>query len=209
MISTFTAPTEVRAIAVDSDGNFYANNWGSDIVKFDMAGANLGSFACGPFATSYYGFAWDGYSDGGPYLWGYAQDGTTLNELVQMQLPAGGETGLTFDVGTVAAVGTGIAGGLSIDDHIQAGMWAFLGTSQNVDLWALELTEAQSWISITPTSGSLTGGSSETMDVNFDATDLLPGVYMATISFSTNPNVGSPVVDVTMTVEGLIPAVNL
>jgi hypothetical protein len=37
----------------------------------------------------------------------------------------------------------------------------------------------------------------------------LPGFYYAEIHFSTNPNVGSPVVNVTMHVEGLIPATNL
>ena len=36
LISTFNAPTEVRAIAYnENDDAFYANNWGSDIVKFD------------------------------------------------------------------------------------------------------------------------------------------------------------------------------
>ncbi|MCB2219671.1 MAG: carboxypeptidase regulatory-like domain-containing protein [Bacteroidetes bacterium] len=210
MISTFTAPTQVRAIAYnENDDAFYANNWGTAITKFDKAGANLGSFPVGPVGDSYYGFAFDGYSSGSPYLWGYAQVGTTQNELIQIQLPDGTETGTYFDVGTVAAVGTGIAGGLAIDDHLASGLWAILGTSQNVNIWALELTEAQSWITISPTSGTLAGGASETMDVDFDATGLLPGVYEATINFSTSPDVGSPVVDVTMTVEGLIPAVNL
>jgi hypothetical protein len=47
------------------------------------------------------------------------------------------------------------------------------------------------------------------MDVMFDATDLLPGIYTADINFSTNPDVGSPTVEVELTVEGLIPAINL
>ncbi|MCD4788880.1 MAG: T9SS type A sorting domain-containing protein, partial [Bacteroidales bacterium] len=37
----------------------------------------------------------------------------------------------------------------------------------------------------------------------------LPGVFEAEIHFSTTPNVGSPVVAVTLTVEGLIPPINL
>jgi hypothetical protein len=65
------------------------------------------------------------------------------------------------------------------------------------------------WISIDPTSETLSAGNSGQMTVYFDATDLLPGVYQAEIHFSTDPNVGSPVVNVTMTVEGLIPATNL
>jgi hypothetical protein len=210
MISTFTGPAASRAIAYNSNEDaFYCNNWSDNIVKFDKAGANLGSFPTGPVGVSYYGFAWENAS-GGEFLWGYAQTGATLNELVQIELPSGVETGLTFDVGSVAAVGTGIAGGLAIDDHIQAGVYAFLGTAQNVNLWALELAPAGPvWISIDPNSGTLDPGGSETMDVMFDATGLLPGFYYADINFSTNPNVGSPTVEVELEVAGLIPAVNL
>jgi hypothetical protein len=142
MVSTFTAPTAVRAIAYDEDENaFYANNWGTDITKFDMAGANLGAFAVGPTGDSYYGFAYQGatYCGDGPFLWGYAQVGATQNELVQISLPGGTETGTYFDVGSVAAVGTGIAGGLAIADGIVTGYWTIMGTAQNVNIWGLEL----------------------------------------------------------------------
>ncbi|MCB2221403.1 MAG: DUF4397 domain-containing protein [Bacteroidetes bacterium] len=142
MVSTFTAPTQVRAIAYNEDeGAFYANNWGSDITKFDMSGANLGAFAVGPTGDSYYGFAYQGasYCGDGPFLWGYAQVGATQNELVQISLPAGTETGTYFDVGSIAAVGTGIAGGLAISDGLVTGYWTIMGTAQNVDIWGLEL----------------------------------------------------------------------
>lgn len=139
-ISQFTAPIAVRAIAYNEvDDAFYGNNWSDNITKFNSSGANLGSFPVGPIGTDYYGFAFDNYSLGAPYLWGYAQTGTTLNELVQIQLPGGTETGTYFDVGTVAAVGTGIAGGLCIDDNLVSGFWTIMGTSQNVDIWGLEL----------------------------------------------------------------------
>ncbi len=142
MISTFTAPTEVRAIAYNEDDDaFYANNWGSAITKFDMAGANLGSFNVGPTGDSYYGMAYqsDSYCGDGPFLWGYAQVGATQNELVQIELPSGTETGVYFDVGSVAGVGTGIAGGLAISDGFFANTWTIMGTAQNVNIWGLEL----------------------------------------------------------------------
>ena len=66
-----------------------------------------------------------------------------------------------------------------------------------------------SWLSIDPVSGILEAGSDVQMTVHFDATGLLPGVYEAEIHFATTPDVGSPVVTITMTVEGLIPAVEL
>jgi hypothetical protein len=48
------------------------------------------------------------------------------------------------------------------------------------------------------------------MTVHLDATDIfIPGVYEAEIHFSSTPNVGTSVVNVTMTVGGLIPPVNL
>jgi hypothetical protein len=139
-ISQFTAPIAVRAIAYNEDEScFYGNNWSDNITKFNMAGANLGSWACGASAPSYYGFAYDNYSPGAPFLWGYSQTGTTMNELVQMALPSGAETGVFFDVGSVAAVGTGIAGGLCISNTLVSGFYTIMGTAQNIDIWGLEL----------------------------------------------------------------------
>jgi hypothetical protein len=211
VVSSFTAPLAVRAIAYNQDEDvFYGNNWSDNITKFDQTGANLGSFPCGPVGSDYYGFAYDNSSPGAPYLWGYAQTGNTLNELVQIQLPSGVETGVTFDVGSVAGVGTGIAGGLAITDAIVPGFYTLLGTAQNVDIWGLELcVSGPVWLTIEPNSGILAPSTNEDMTLHFNATDILPGIYQAEIHFSTDPNVGSPIVDVMMTVEGLIPPVNL
>jgi len=142
MVSTFTAPTDVRAIAYnENDDSFYANNWGSDIINFDMTGANLGYFSAGPIGDSYYGFAYQSAAlDGnGPFLWGYAQVGATSNELIQISLPGGTETGVYLDIATVASVGTGSAGGLAITDGLVSGYHTILGTSQNENIWGLEL----------------------------------------------------------------------
>jgi hypothetical protein len=140
MVSTFTAPTAARAIAYNEvDDAFYANNWSTDIIKFDMSGANLGSFPVGPVGASYYGLAFDNYS-GGTYLWGYAQAGANTNELVQMELPSGTETGVYFDVGSVIPTGgTGIAGGLAIDGNFVSDTWTIIGNMQGISLFGLEL----------------------------------------------------------------------
>ncbi|MCD4730355.1 MAG: hypothetical protein K8R74_07135, partial [Bacteroidales bacterium] len=138
LVSTFSAPTDCRAIAYNEDDDaFYANNWGSNITKFDMAGTNLGSWAVGPVGDSYYGFAYDNYCSG-TYLWGYAQVGASLSELVQMSLPDGAETGLTFDVGSVLSA-VDMAGGMCIDDNLVSGAWTIMGTCQNVNIWGVEL----------------------------------------------------------------------
>jgi carboxypeptidase family protein/immune inhibitor InhA-like protein/flagellar hook capping protein FlgD len=137
-ISTITAPVAVRGIAYDevSDG-FWANNWSDEITLFDRSGATLNSFPCGTW-ISYYGFAWENVSDGGPYLWGFSQGGN-LNQLVQIEIATGLETGVNFDLTTIMTLGTGSAGGLCISDAFVPGMWTIAGTSQNVNIWGLEL----------------------------------------------------------------------
>ncbi|MCD4697445.1 MAG: hypothetical protein K8S16_14520, partial [Bacteroidales bacterium] len=140
LISSFTAPTQCRAIAYNEDDDaFYANNWGSDITKFDKTGSYLVSWSVGPVGDSYYGFAYDNYSTGGPYLWGYAQIGATSNELIQMELPLGNETGVYFDVGSVINTQNSLAGGIAIDNNLIPGYWTILGLCQLTSIWGLEL----------------------------------------------------------------------
>ncbi|HPE56079.1 MAG TPA: hypothetical protein PK904_06760, partial [Bacteroidales bacterium] len=147
-ISTITAPVDVRAIAYSEvDDAFYGNNWSADITKFDRLGNNLGSFAVGPTGTAYYGLAFDNYSNGAPYLWGYAQlAGSGLpaddNWLIQMALPSGTETGTYFNVASVLTLTSGIAGGLCIHNHFAPGSWTIMGMAQNDQIWGLALTES-------------------------------------------------------------------
>ena len=140
LISTITAPTAVRAVAYDEDLDvFYGNNWSTNISCFDRFGVELYNFAVGPVGTDYYGLAYDNYCGGpNPYLWGYAHIGATNNELVQINLPTGVETGVTFDVGTLIGA-TQIAGGLCIADNIVPGEWSFVGLVQNEFIWGAEL----------------------------------------------------------------------
>jgi hypothetical protein len=211
LVGQFTAPADIRAIAYNEDDNtFFGNNWDTDITRFDATGANLGSFPVGPIGASYYGFAYDNCGNGAPYLWGYAQTGNTLNELVQIQLPSGVETGLSFDVGSVAATGDALAGGLAITEAIIPGYYTLLGLAQDADIWGLELCESGPvWLTLEPASGSLPAGQSQDLILHINALDLIPGYYYAEIHFTTEPNVGSPQVDVTLQVDGLIPAANL
>jgi hypothetical protein len=211
LVSQFTAPTDIRAIAYNEDDNtFFGNNWDTDITRFDATGTNLGSFPVGPIGASYYGFAYDNCGNGTPYLWGYAQTGNTLNELVQIQLPSGVETGLSFDVGSLAATGDALAGGLAITEAIIPGYYTLLGLAQDADIWGLELCESGPvWPTLEPASGSLPAGQSQDLTLHVNALDLIPGYYYAEIHFTTNPNVGSPYADVTLQVDGLIPATNL
>ncbi len=214
VVSSFSAPAAIRAIAYNEDDDvFYGNNWSEDIQVFDPTGASQGSFAVGPFGASLYGLAYDNYTGDGQFLWEYSQAGASppeQNWLVQLELPSGAETGLTYNVADVITPVTGIAGGLCIDDHLVPGYWTIMGNMQNEYIWGVELCESGPlWLSIDINAGSLGAGDDQDINVHLDATDLLPAVYEGEIQFSTVPNVGSPVVDVTLTVSGLIPPINL
>ncbi len=203
LVGTFIAPTDCRAIAYNEDLDvFYANNWSGDIVKFDKAGNNLGSFAIGPVGAEYYGFAYDNATLGGPFLWGYAQVGESKNEIIQIQLPSGTETGFTFDVSTkLNGQIYNFAGGLFTHPNLVTAKWTLGGLVQSEWIWGLELAEAQTWISLSPNSGSLTAGGNQEMTVMFDATELVPGNYQAEIHINSTPNVGTPIIQVELIVD--------
>ena len=143
IINTINTPVEIRAIAYNDDhDSFYANNWSTDIVEFDRTtGANLGSFPVGTY-SSYYGFAYDNWSDGGPYLWGFSQDGSG-SELVQIQLPGGVETGLVVDVKLLLGFSE-VAGGLFTQYGIIPGKVSLGGLIQNEVIFGLELSDIPS-----------------------------------------------------------------
>lgn len=132
-------PGEVRAIAYNPDEDvFYANNWSTDIMVFDrQSGALVNSFPVGAYG-SFYGFAYDSWSSGGPFLWGFSQDGSG-NELVQIKLPEGTETGFTMDLSFLANDTASIAGGLFTHEGLIPGTVTIGGVIQNDVFFGLEL----------------------------------------------------------------------
>jgi len=200
LISTINAPVAVRAIAYDevADG-FWGNNWSDQITLFDRNGTTLDSFPCGVF-QSYYGFAWENQLADGPFLWGYAQDGPSSNQLVQFDIATGLETGVNFDIGSIMAVGTGIAGGMCISDAFVPGTWTICGTSQNVNIWGVELAPGEDpWISVDPLTGTVPAGTSVWVDVTLNATDLINVTKTADIIIANNAG-DDVIVPVTMEV---------
>ena len=137
LVTTFTAPTAVRAIGYNHNTmSFYGNNWGTDIVNFDASGANLGSFT--PTVTSIYGLAYDSWSGavGEEFLWAYDQG---ANNLVQYALPGGTPTGTTIDVAGITG-NTSIAGGAWTQPALfDPGFVTIGGCSQGGLVWGLEL----------------------------------------------------------------------
>ena len=202
LVSTITVPVNVRAIAYnDNQDVFYSGNWSNEITVFDKSGAMLGSFFTGPVGSVYYGLAYDNVSLGGPYLWGYGAAEGSQNVIVQMQLPSGTETGFYLDLEEIL---TGpvlnAAGGLYSHPNLVFGKWTLGGIVQNQVMWGLELGNAATWLWVEPNGGTLAPGDNQDLSVTFDATDLPGGVYEADIHFTSVPDVGSPVVNVEMTV---------
>ena len=117
LVQIVTLPFLVRAIAYNDDLDvFYANDWSDDIKVFTADGTILDTI---PLNTTtygfYYGFAYDNWSEGGPYLWGFSNEGISVATLVQMELPTGEETGFVMDLDYLSMNGsiTSIAGGLA------------------------------------------------------------------------------------------------
>jgi len=138
LISTFTAPTAVRAIGYDegADG-FWANNWSTTITLFNRTGATLNTIPANG-DESFYGFAYDPQ---GPYLWGYSQRaGSSQNLLYKYALPAGTflEEFDVFPLLNLPVTGD-IAGGLAFHFGIVPGTLSLIGMVQNVCIWGLEL----------------------------------------------------------------------
>ncbi|MCD4788881.1 MAG: carboxypeptidase-like regulatory domain-containing protein, partial [Bacteroidales bacterium] len=206
LISTINAPQNVRAIAYnDTEDIFYGYSWGGDIIAFDRNGMLISASPLGPDVTSFSGFAYDDVSAGSPYLWGYGMVGTNPNVLVQLDLPYMQGTGFMVCLDSLLPEPlTNGAGGLfTHPDIIPGGYWTIGGVVQGEWLWGLELGEyTDDWISIDPVSGNLEPGESGEMTVYFDADGLFPWTYEAEIHFTTLPNAGSPVVDVSMSIEG-------
>jgi hypothetical protein len=137
LIGTINAPTACRAIAYDEQMvGFWCNNWSTDITLFDMTGAQLNSFPVGAFG-SFYGFAYDDWTEGGPYLWGQSQDGSGA-EIVQIEIATGAQI-FNFNVLPIVG-GTQIAGGMySHCELIDPGLATLGGILQCELLYGLEL----------------------------------------------------------------------
>jgi len=204
LVSTITAPVSCRAIAYDNaaDG-FWANNWSDTITLFDRSGTVLNTLTMSPTYISYYGFAYDDYSDGGPFLWGFSQS-LPGGILVQYDIAAGGETGVVFDVGALVG-STGSAGGMFIAEGLVPGFTTIGVMCQNEFMVGLELTAGdEPWITVAPLTGTVPAGTSVVVDVTLDAADLSDITKTADVVIANNAG-ADVIVDVTMIVENPVP----
>ncbi|MEZ4773873.1 MAG: T9SS type A sorting domain-containing protein [Bacteroidia bacterium] len=137
--NTFTAPLagNIRFITYDStanagNGGFWVGNFNTDITLISRSGQVLNSIPASVHGLGgMYGAAVDNFSQGGPYLWVYHQGGTSsAAEIAQLKLPAGTQTGVSFDVDTDLGGAGGLAGGLFIAKGIVPGKTTLGGILQ-------------------------------------------------------------------------------
>ncbi len=141
LAGTISAPVSVRAIAYNDDLDaFYVNNWNESITLFDRNGTVISSGAVGTW-NSYYGFAYDNVSEGGPYLWGFSQNGSG-SVIVQMNAATYAETGVILDVNADLEIPElNLAGGLFTSDKIVPGTFSIGGLIQNHTIFAYKLAD--------------------------------------------------------------------
>ncbi len=139
VVDSILAPVITRAIAYDDDFDaFWANNWSTDITLFDRDGVILNSFPVGTYGN-YYGFARHRF----PYynfahLYAFSQDGSGA-VIVQINLNTGQETGYTYDAIGFSTSGSGIAGGLFVEQDFVPEFYTLGGLIQNETIFGLEL----------------------------------------------------------------------
>ncbi len=132
-LGTITAPmAQVRHVTYDptansNAGGFWVGNWNTSLVQISLTGTTLNTIAAGTHnLTGMYGSAYDNMSPGGPYLWIFDQNTSASNsDIVRLQLPAGTQTGMKFDVVSdpqlAGLLSSGLAGGLYAANNIVAG----------------------------------------------------------------------------------------
>ena len=111
---TCAGVTGVRHIAFDPEldggnGGFWVGNW-AELGAITMSGAQIHASMTNP--GDLYGSAYDEWTDGGPYLWLFAQTaGGAI--LYQFDIAAQAVTGVTHDASDIPGFNAGIAGGLA------------------------------------------------------------------------------------------------
>ncbi|MBI5472563.1 MAG: choice-of-anchor D domain-containing protein [Ignavibacteriae bacterium] len=184
----------LRALAYDPVGDlFYAADFGSSIIAFNRSGVVTRTIPNpGSPAWAFYGFAWDSWSTGGPYLWGYVQNGTPAISLVKILVSSGAvvQSWQGFTPGPT----TDVAGGATIVPGLLPGKLVFVGVNQSTSVTAYDAGPYSGgggtgpWLAIAPPTGTIAVNDSVQMKATFDARDLEivnnPGTYRGRVEIT-------------------------
>jgi hypothetical protein len=145
VIDTIVCPVgiTVRSIAYDSIHNgFWVGGWDTDLWLISRTtGAVLDTILYSDHGLiGMYGSAYDSISPGGPYLWLFDQNtSANQNDLVQIKISTGKQTGLIHDVTSDMTVNPGsVAGGLFT--YYNAGVTTLGGLVQGSKVFGYDLS---------------------------------------------------------------------
>jgi len=178
----------IRALAYDPALDvFWTGNFSEAIVMFDRNDNVIASFS-NPVA-GIYGMAWDIWSDGGPYLWAFAQAGTPSDvEVVQIDPTTGIVTGLGFTGDITDAPGAG--GCEFIPDAFVAGSAVFAGMHQEtldaIYFYDMELVTGLPWVDTNPTEGMVSGNDSLEITVYWHGIDDTEAIHEGYLGVYSN-----------------------
>jgi peptidoglycan/xylan/chitin deacetylase (PgdA/CDA1 family) len=220
LISTISSPIIVRHISYDPQNDaFWCGSWNS----LQLVSRSGNTLITGPGLNFVYGSAYDNYTEGGPYLWFFAQLPTegcgTADDRVQIQqfnIASNLLTGFVYCANDIPGYIPGVqgtpraAGGAFASDLLIPGKFVLMVNVQQTPnlIGVYELAQTSDWLSLDKYEGVLSGGESDQIIVTFNSTGLEQGVYTAQIVITTtHPDLPLTNIPVTLTVFGNLPHV--
>lgn len=210
-VGTLSAPIGVFGIAYDHNNDYLIGNYHTtDITTFDKLGNIISSFPVEQ-GRSYKGFAYDDVTPGGPYLWGLSNYGNEKNELVQIDLETGLETGLHMDMNQYLNIKPdAMAGGLFSHPNLATGYWTLGGMVKGEIVWGLELAPCQiPWLNFGSSTGTIPSAGNQNLVMNFSSQNLEPGTYETDVFIKTTPKTEPTPVHINLCVNNYASPINL
>jgi len=149
LINTIQTSFKIRGMAYDpvEDVLWASEQWSPSFYKMDKQGNILDQwFPSGVTMDAISGLAYDNFSPGGPFLWGFSQDSSGAM-IVKYDITNQAQTGNMIDVsGLVTEVS--VAGGLFVHQMEQRDVPTLGGMIQNQLVFSLELSYANMLVGI-------------------------------------------------------------
>ena len=147
LVATYNTPFRIRGMAYDpvEDVLWASEHWSPMFYKMDKQGNLLDSlFPAGITMDAISGLAYDNTSYGGPFLWGFSQDGSGAM-IVKYDIAGQTQTGNMIDVSGLVTNMT-VAGGLYLEEVNEPSGTIIGGVIQNLLHFALELNYANTLV---------------------------------------------------------------
>jgi len=179
----------IRALAYNpNNSHFYAANWDTQIIEFDVSGTQYATYTA-PGLTGMYGLAYDEFTG---HIWIFNRTGSPATTFYEYNLSTQALTGVSLQVPMLTGLTDQMNGGAFFATDLVSGKIVLGGVVQgtaNDMFFAMELGDIVtfSWLSITNNgAGSILGGGSVNATVHFDATGLDFGIYTGNVEVSSN-----------------------